>query len=86
MFCEWTKPDVCRDEIYSRTFETLEDVIHEAREELSTNWDILEICDRIKKVEPKKISKPRKDNPTAVLNFKWGRKYFSRASPGGFKK
>ena len=33
---------------YSRTFETLEDVIREAREELCTYQDILEISDRIK--------------------------------------
>ena len=34
-------------------FETLDDVIREAEEELSTYRDILEISDRIKKVEPR---------------------------------
>jgi len=46
------KPDVF-EKMYSRSFETLSDVIHEAWEELSTNRDILEISDRIRKVEPK---------------------------------
>ena len=41
------KPDVFREEMYSRTFDTLEDVIHEAREDLSTYGDILKISDRI---------------------------------------
>ena len=40
--------------MYSRTLEALEDFIREAREDLSTYRDILEISDRIKKVEPKK--------------------------------
>ena len=49
------KRDVIREEMYSRSFDTLEDVIREAREDLSTYRDILEISDRIKKVEPKGI-------------------------------
>ena len=65
-----------RGEIYSRSFDTLEDVI---REELSTYRDILEISERIKKVEPKKeFSEPRKDFPTAVSNFKRGAKVHSQ--------
>ena len=47
------KHDVFRDEMYSRSFDTFEDVIREAREDLSTYRDILEISDRIKKVELK---------------------------------
>ena len=71
MFCQWTKTE--REEIYSRTFETLEDVIPEAREDLSTYQDILEKPNRIKKVEPKsEFSKPRKDFPAAVSNLKRG--------------
>ena len=35
----------------SKTIETLDDMIREAREELSTYRNILEISDRIKKVE-----------------------------------
>ena len=59
-------PDVFREEMYSRTFETLEDVIREAREDLSNYPDILEISDRIKKWNLKEFSKPRKDFLTAV--------------------
>ena len=69
-FVSGLKPDVF---IYSRTFETSEDVIREAREDLSTYRDILETSDRIKKVESKKeFSKPRKNFPTAVSKFKEG--------------
>ena len=53
-FVSGLKPDVFREEMCSRSFDTLEDVIREAREELSTYRDILDISDRIKKVEPKK--------------------------------
>jgi hypothetical protein len=35
------KPDIFREEMYSRTFENLNDVIREARKELSTYRDIL---------------------------------------------
>ena len=74
-FVSGLKPDVFREEMYSRTFETLEDVIREAREDLSTYRDILEISDRIKKVEPKKeFSKPTIYFSTAISNFKRGRK------------
>ena len=69
-FVSGLKPDVFREEMYSRSFDTFEDVIREAHEDLSTYRDILEISDRIKKVESKKeFSKPRKDFPTAVSNF-----------------
>ena len=46
-FCFWI--NVAGRIIYSQTFETLNDVIREAREELSTYRDILEISDRFKK-------------------------------------
>jgi len=46
-FVSGLKPDVFHEEIYSRTFETLDDVIREYREELSTYRDILETSDRI---------------------------------------
>ena len=45
--CVRLKPDVFREEMYSRSFDTLVDVIREAREELSTYRDILEISERI---------------------------------------
>ena len=60
MFCEWFKPDILREEMYSKTFENLDDVVREAREELSTYRDILEISDRVKKSEPKKRSLAKK--------------------------
>ena len=53
-FVSGLKPDVFREEMYSRAFDTLEDVIREAREDLSTYRDILEISDRIKKSGTKK--------------------------------
>ena len=52
------KPDIFREEMYSRTpttFENLDDVIREAREELSTYCDILEILDLVKKSEPENV-------------------------------
>jgi len=66
-------------------FETLDDVIREAREELSTYRDVLEIYHRIKNLE---FSEPRKDFPTAVSNFKKEGESTSPVgdSPGGFKK
>ena len=49
---------------------TFEDVICKAREELSTYRDILEISDRIKKVEPRQdFPNDRKDTPKAVSHF-----------------
>ena len=49
-FVSGLKPDVFREEMYFRSFDTLDDVIREAREELlSTYRDILEISERIKK-------------------------------------
>ena len=69
-FVSGFNPDFYREEMNSRIFETLDDVIREAREQLSNYRDILKISDRIKKVEPKnEFSKPRKDFPTAVSIF-----------------
>ena len=39
-FASGLKPDVFREEMYSRSFDTLEGVIREARYELSTYRDI----------------------------------------------
>ena len=52
-FVTGLKPDIFREEMYSRTFENLDDVVREASEELSTYRDVLEISDRVKKSEPK---------------------------------
>jgi len=51
-FVSRLKPDVFHEEMHSRTFETLDDMIRVAPEELSTYRDIFEISDRIKKVKP----------------------------------
>jgi len=48
-FVNGLKPDIFREEMYSKTFENLADLIREAREELSTYRDILEISDLVKK-------------------------------------
>ena len=64
------KPDIFREEMYSRTFENLNDVIREARKELSTYRDILEISDRDEKSEPKKVfGKDKRDYPKSVATF-----------------
>ena len=48
----------------------MDDVIHEAREELSTYRDILEISDRVEKSEPKKdFGKDKRDYPKSVATF-----------------
>ena len=46
-FVSGLNSDGFREEIISRTFDTLEDVIREAREDLSTYREILEISYRI---------------------------------------
>ena len=56
-FVSGLKPDVFREEMYSRSFGTLEDIIREAHEDLSTYRDILEISDRIKKVESTNVKR-----------------------------
>ena len=66
-FVNGLKPDIFREEMYSRTFENLDDVVREAREELSTYRDILEISDRVKKSEPKKeFGKEKREYPKSV--------------------
>ena len=70
MFYEWFEDDIFREEMYSRTFENLDDVVREAREELSTHCDILEISDRFKKSEPEKeFGKEKREYPKSVANF-----------------
>ena len=50
------KPEIFHEEIYSRAFETLVDLIAERRHELTSYRDIIE---RIKCPEPKKDAKDR---------------------------
>ena len=56
------KPEVFREEIYYRAFETLVDVMAEIRHELANYRDIMEISERIKRPEPKKDAKDRSAN------------------------
>jgi hypothetical protein len=54
IFVNGLKPEIYRDEIYSRACENLRGVINEAREELATYREVLEITDRMKKSDVKK--------------------------------
>ena len=64
------KPDIFREEMYSRTFENLDDVVREAREELSTYRDIQEISYHVKKSGPKKdFGKDKRDFSKSVATF-----------------
>ena len=56
--------------MYSRTFEILDDVVRESREDLSTYRDILEISDRVKKSEYKKILE--KKNKSILRGYSFG--------------
>ena len=59
MFVSGLKPEVFREEIHSRAFETLVDVMTETRHELANCRDIIEISERIKRPEPEKDAKDR---------------------------
>ena len=59
MFVSGPKPEVSREEIYSRAFEALVDVMAKPRHELANYRDIIEISERIKRPEPKKDAKDR---------------------------
>jgi hypothetical protein len=70
-FVNGLKPDIFRAEIYSRTFQNLDDVI---RAESPRKCIFLscysEISDRVKKAEPKKeFGKEKRDYPKSVANF-----------------
>ena len=53
-FVSGLKPDLFREEIYARSFQTLQEAMDESRAELATYRDILEITDRVKKSDVKK--------------------------------
>ena len=57
MFVSGLKPEVFCEEIYSRVFETLVDVMAKTRHELVNYMDIIEISERLKRPEPKKDAK-----------------------------
>ena len=61
MLCEWFEARYFSRR--ARTFENLDDVVREAREELSTYRDILKISDRVKKSEPKMEFGPKSRLP-----------------------
>ena len=63
IFVSGLKPDIFREEIYSRSFETLVDIMAETRHELSNYRDIIEISERIKSPEVNKESKDRMPEP-----------------------
>ena len=69
-FVSGLKPDIFREEIYSRSCKNLVDVMAETKHELSNYRDIIEISDRIKRPEVKKDSKDRM--PKASLSRKSG--------------
>ena len=54
MFVSGLKSEIFREEIYSRAFDTLVDVMAETRHELANYRDIMEIFQRIQRPEPKK--------------------------------
>ena len=70
IFVSGLKPDIFREEIYSRSCESLVDVMAETRHELSNYRDIMVISDRIKRAEVKKDSKDRM--PEASISRKSG--------------
>ena len=78
MFVSGLKLEVFREEIYSRAFETLVDVMAEIRHELAKYRDIIEISERIKRPEPKKDAKDRIADGT--ISRKQG--FASKASSG----
>jgi hypothetical protein len=79
IFVNGLKPDIFKEEIYSRACENMRGVINEAREELATYREVLDISDRMKKSEvsrapsglqssdKKKAEKPGKPNSGASM-------------------
>ena len=67
IFVMGVKPDSFREEIYSRSCETLQEAMDESKDKLSTYRDILEINDRVKMAD---VKKEKRDPPfyDAVVN------------------
>ena len=59
-FVTGLKCDLFREEISSRSYETLQEAMDESRAELSTYLDMLEITDRIKMAD---VKKEKRDPP-----------------------
>ena len=76
------KPEVLREEMYSRSFETLVDIMAKTRHELANYRDIIEISERIKRLELKRDAKDRSTdaqvprNKRAIARLRLGRLYY----------
>jgi hypothetical protein len=69
-FVNGLKPELFREEMYARSFDNLEDVIRETREELKTYRKLSDISDRAKKSEPKKdFGKDKREFSKSVATF-----------------
>ena len=66
MFVTGLKTDLFREEIYSRSCETLQEAMDESRAEVSTHRNILEITDRVKKADVKKEKRDPPYSPAVV--------------------
>jgi len=81
MFVSGLKTEVFLEEMYSRAFETLVDVMAETRHELANYRDFIKISERIKRPEPKKDAKDRSaDGPISRKEKRFARKTPSGAS------
>ena len=80
MFVSGLKPEVFREEIYSRAFETLVDVMAKTRHELANYRDIIDISERMKRPKPKKDSKDRSADGAISRKQRFASKTSSEAS------
>ena len=62
-----TAKTLFREEIYSRSCETLQEAMDDSRAELSTYRDILEITDRVKMAD---VKKEKRDQPFSHADVK----------------
>jgi hypothetical protein len=51
LFVNGLKPEIFRDEMYSRSCENIQGTINEAREELSTYRELLDTQERMRKTD-----------------------------------
>jgi hypothetical protein len=74
IFVNGLKPEIFKEEIYSRSYEYIQAVIIEAREELSTYRELFDIQERMKKSDVRK--EPGR-------SFESPRPKSGKSSPGG---
>jgi hypothetical protein len=72
MFVGGLKPEIFKEEIGSRACENLQGAITEARRELSTYRELLEISERMKKTEIKRV--PKYTGPSEAVKL-WFNSY-----------